>query len=214
MGTAWTRRALIVEDQGALRILVQDLFEREGFETAGSGSAIEALALFDEFDPDVLVADVDLGSRPDGAELAEILRRRAPHLGVVFLSSYPRGSAGAVAFGIPGAVFVGKADLSAPEELLDAVERALTSSADHPPAEDHAHRRGLAVLTRHQLEVLGMVSRGWSNEQIAEKSGASVRAVERSVSRIFDRLGLTGDRGINARVAAAAKYIGEFGPIR
>ncbi|MFF3026415.1 response regulator [Microbacterium sp. NPDC057944] len=213
MDSAWTRRVLIVEDQGALRTLVQDLFARQGFATAGAGSALEALGLFDDFDPDVLVADVDLGTRPDGAELAGMLRAKAPHLAVVFLSSYPRGAAGAVAFGIPGAVFVGKAGLASPDELVGAVERALRTTGEDS-ASDVAPPLGLGALTRHQLDVLGMISRGWSNEQIAEQSGATVRAVERSVSRIFERLGVTGDRTINPRVAAAARYIGEFGPVR
>ena len=59
-----------------------------------------------------------------------------------------------------------------------------------------------------------MIARGWSNEQIAARSGSTVRAVERSVSRIFDRLGVTGDAGVSPRVAAATRYVAAFGPVR
>lgn len=232
---------LVVEDQGALRALVHDLFARNGFAVESTASAVDALARFADFDPDALVADIDLGVRPDGIELATALRRIAPHLGVVFLTSYPRRAAGAEAFGLPGAVFVGKAELESPEQILAALERALrpTAPADladpthrsdrsdasgagtpaeapaaEAPTADDGCAGGVAALTRHQLAVLGMIAQGWSNEQIARESGATVRAVERSISRIFERLGVTGDPATNPRVAAAARYLAAFGPQR
>ncbi|KKI16850.1 MULTISPECIES: response regulator transcription factor [unclassified Leucobacter] len=230
MAAEWVRRVLVVEDQGALRALVHDLFARSGFAVESRATAVDALAAFAEFDPDALVADIDLGSRPDGIELATALRRIAPHLGVVFLTNYPRRAAGTEAFGLPGAVFVGKAELDSPEQILAALERALrpsgpadptdaaaVSGSEDPSAPMAAGGRtdgGVTALTRHQLAVLGMVAQGWSNEQIAQHSGATVRAVERSISRIFDRLGVSGDPATNPRVAAAARYLAEFGPQR
>ena len=235
---------LVVEDQGALRALVHDLFARNGFAVESTASAVDALARFADFDPDALVADIDLGARPDGIELATALRRIAPHLGVVFLTNYPRRAAGAEAFGLPGAVFVGKAELESPEQILAALERALRPTAPADPADptrrsdradasgvsgagthaeapsaetptaDDGRAGGVTALTRHQLAVLGMIAQGWSNEQIARESGASVRAVERSISRIFERLGVTGDPATNPRVAAAARYLAAFGPQR
>ena len=210
----WVRRLLVVEDQGAMRALVCDLFERSGFETLGVASAAEAFAAFAEFDPDALVADIDLGTRPDGAELALTLRRLAPHLGVLFLSSYPRNAAGTEPFGIEGAVFASKAGIASPDELLAALERALHSPSDSQQTAPAEQSVALSMLTRHQLEVLSLVSRGWANERIAEQLSASPRAVERTVSRIFDRLELSGNRSLNPRVAAAALYLAEFGPTR
>lgn len=220
MDPGWTRRVLVVEDQAALRALTRELFEQRGFAVRSAGSAIEALAVFDEFDPDVLVADIDLGARPDGAELAAILRARAPHLGVVFLSSYPRAAAGAQPFGLADAVFLSKSAIGSADDLVAAVEGALGGASEAvsgAAAGDRGVDSGgsvLGSLTRHQLRVLSMAARGWSNEQIAEQSGAGLRAVERSVSRIFERLGVSGDRGVNARVTAAAQYLAEFGPAR
>ena len=72
----------------------------------------------------------------------------------------------------------------------------------------------LGALTRHQLEILAMIARGWSNERIAEETGGTVRAVERSISRLFGRLDVTNDPTVNPRVAAAAMYLAAFGPAR
>ncbi len=207
---------LVVEDQAALRMLVCDLLERHGFETAAAADAATATRLFAEFDPDALLTDIDLGTRPSGAELATMLAELAPHLAIVFLSSYPRAAAGAVAMGIAHAVFVSKQDLDSPDALVSALERALSTrrppEATAPPVS--AVPDGLGALTRHQLEILAMVARGWSNERIAEETGSTLRAVERSISRLFDRLDVTGDPTVSPRVAAAAMYLAAFGPVR
>jgi DNA-binding NarL/FixJ family response regulator len=209
----WVRRVLVVEDQAAMRLLVCETLNQHGFETRGAGSAAEATREFAEFDPDVLLADIDLGSRPSGAELAAGLVAIAPHLGVVFLSSYPRAAAGATAMGVAGAVFVSKLALASTAELVDAVETVMSTQ---PPAGLVTADRedSLSRLTRHQLETLSMVAHGWSNDEIAARSQSSVRAVERSISRIFERLGLTGDPALSPRVAAAAMYVAAFGPAR
>ena len=93
------------------------------------------------------------------------------------------------------------------------MSRAL-SSRPAPEVEIPAAADSLGELTRHQLEVLAMIARGWSNDQIAAASSSTVRAVERSVSRIFDRLGVTGDASVSPRVAAATLYLSAFGPAR
>ncbi len=59
-----------------------------------------------------------------------------------------------------------------------------------------------------------MIARGWSNERIAVETGGTVRAVERSISRLFARLEVTRDPTVNARVAAAGLYLAAFGPAR
>ncbi len=207
------RRVLVVEDQAALRLLVCDMLARAGWETAAAADAAEATRLFAEFDPDALLTDIDLGSRPSGAELAVMLSELAPHLGVVFLSSYPRAAAGAKVMGLDRAVFVSKQDLGSAADLVAALETALSTHPAPAPSVP-APTDALGTLTRHQLEVLAMIARGWTNEQIAEASGSTVRAVERAISRLFERLGVTGDAGVNPRVAAATMYVAAFGPTR
>ncbi|WP_245934011.1 response regulator [Branchiibius hedensis] len=211
----WVRRVLVVEDQSAMRTLICDTLKRHGWEVRGVGDADDALRVFPGFDPDALLTDIDLGSRPDGAELALMLHGLAPHLGIVFVSSFPRAAAGATAMGVRGAVFVGKDEINSPEDLLNALEAALTvQPAAAPSRSAGPDREGLGTLTRHQLEILALVARGASNEQIAETTDSSVRAVERSISRIFQRLNISADPAINPRVVAAARYIAAFGPGR
>jgi len=59
-------------------------------------------------------------------------------------------------------------------------------------------------LTARELEVLGLVAAGLTNEAIAERLFLSVRTVERHLSTIYAKLGLSGKA---ARAAAAVSFI-------
>nr|WP_183420803.1 response regulator [Microbacterium proteolyticum] len=202
------RRVLVVEDNPAMRALLCDMLAHRGFDVTGAAGAGEAVAAFTRTDPDVLLTDIDLGSRPSGVELAVMLTGLAPHLAVVFLSSFP----GAAAGGPAAAVFLSKLEVDSAETVVRAVETALAGVT--PPAGPAETRRSpLAPLTRRQLEVLSFVARGWTNAQIARHRGTSTRAVEKTVSRIFERLGLGSDPSTNARVRATALYVAEHGAL-
>jgi ATP/maltotriose-dependent transcriptional regulator MalT len=58
-----------------------------------------------------------------------------------------------------------------------------------------------AGLSRRELEVLGLLARGMSNQEIATSLVLSVRTVERHISTIYEKIGATGR---SARAAASA----------
>lgn len=64
-------------------------------------------------------------------------------------------------------------------------------------------RNQLAPLTRRELNVLQLVAEGLSNHEIAEQSFLSERTVERHLSNIYTKLGLSGKA---ARAGAAAIF--------
>lgn len=66
---------------------------------------------------------------------------------------------------------------------------------------------GLQGLTGRELEVLGLVAEGMTNEHVAEVLFLSVRTVETHVARIFDKLLLFDDRRYNRRVQATLAYL-------
>jgi ATP/maltotriose-dependent transcriptional regulator MalT len=81
------------------------------------------------------------------------------------------------------------------EELGVAFELELTP---------HAARDG---LTRREREIVRLLARGLSNQEIAADLVLSVRTVERHISNIYDKIGASGK---TAR-AAAATYAAELG---
>ncbi len=205
----------MVEDHALMRSLVADAFRQRGFEATTASSAPEALAALDQADPDLLVTDIDLGDRPNGVELATIVRERAPHVAVLFLSNLPREAAAARARGtVADASYVNKSAVESVDELVDAAEAVL---ADRPITRDRAgsgRRDALLRLSPAQLETARLLAGGLTNAEIARRRGISVRAVEKSVERVFHALGLTagdGTAGTAPRVAAATLYVTTFG---
>ena len=196
-----------------MRVLIAAVLESAGFEVLSAPSAHVALELLEEYDPDVLVTDIELGSRPDGVELARIARQLAPHLGVVFVTSFPRAAHAPARDAIPGAVYVDKTQLASPDDLVVALEQALRARSDQPMAASASTElpEGIGALTEHQRRVLSLIAAGLSNAEIAARTDATVRAVERTVSRVFDTLGVSRVTAVNPRVVAANEYNRLFG---
>ena len=201
-----------MEDHALMRSLVVDAFGQRGFDAAAAASAVDALELAETADPDLLVTDIDLGSRPNGVELATILRRRAPYLAVLFLSNLSRDAAATQARStVEGASFVNKAAIESVEDLVDAAEAVL---ADRPVVQERTGtdaRSRLLRLTAGQLETTRLLAAGLSNAEIARRRDVTVRAVEKSVERVFQALGLAGGERTTPRVAAATLYTSTFG---
>lgn len=207
------RRALIVEDDPITRSLLESLLVVAHFEVRTCASAREALEEFERFDPDVLLVDIQLAERPNGAQLATALAASAPHLAIVVVSHYPSPEAAGLRQPLPPrAAFVNKNQVTRSAVLLDAIESAL-DDARMPVVKPSPADAGLATLTPVQLDVLRMIATGLSNAEIARRRGVAKRTAEDSVQRVYAALGLdsapAGER--NARVEATRIYVGAFG---
>ena len=177
---------LVVEDHALMRSLVADAFGQRGFEVTASPSAVEALRVADEADPDLLVTDIDLGSRPNGVELATILRERAPHIAVLFLSNVSREAAAAQAKDtVAGASFVNKGAIASVDELVDAAEAVL---ADRPVAHLAEGLRAELHGTPIKVTVLypGYI-RSEMNEKVAQ-STPLMASTEKGVRAMVDAI--------------------------
>lgn len=206
-GEDWIRQVLVVEDDAFVRGLVASLLEDAGFRVVTADSASAALAALDEVDPDAAVLDIELGSGPNGVDLAQVLIREFPHLALVFLTQVASPDLIGLKETVPArAAYLVKRELADPRALVDALESVL---ADQLPTDFMAGPDAsgpLARLTAAQLDTLRLVAAGLSNEGIARETERSQRAVESMVSRIFAVLGLAGDGAVNARVIAARMY--------
>jgi two-component system CheB/CheR fusion protein len=86
-------RVVIVEDNTDSRELLCELLEQAGFECRATDSGLTALALIDEFGPDIAILDVGLPGM-DGLELARRLRADARHqaMCLIALTGYGQAS--------------------------------------------------------------------------------------------------------------------------
>lgn len=209
---AFVRRALIVEDDAFSRSLIGHVLDHAGFETRLCATSADAIEAFEDFDPDVLVADIQLGAPPNGAQLAVALAQRAPYLGVVLVSNFPAAETAGLGQTLPrGAAFLHKREIESPELLLEAIESTLDDSAKRIVRSATPEWNPLGDLSAMQLATLQQIALGRSNAEIARRRGTSLRSVERLISRLFDALGIPDDPSANPRVVATRLYIDAMG---
>lgn len=196
------------------RSLLSSLLVVASFEVRSCASARDALQEFERFDPDVLVADIQLAERPTGAQLATALAESAPHLAIVVVSHYPNPQAAGLRQPLPKrAAFVNKDQVTSASVLLDAIESALDDARTPVVMPSSSDGGRIGDLTPVQLEVLRMIAVGLSNAEIARRRGVAKRTAEESVQRVYTALGIGtgGDGDRNARVEATRIYVGAFG---
>lgn len=207
------RSVLVVEDDALLRELLAVALERHGFSVDTAASASDAKRSFSRGDHDALVLDINLGPGPNGFDLAEVLRQQAPHVAIVFLTNVPDPRfVGRAPEDVPkGVAYLRKSSLGDVDALIVALDSALRGSGIDGLRQDRDPDRPLASLTRKQIAVLSLVAAGKSNAQIAEERGVSVKAIEDTISRAAQSLGIdTQDEG-NIRVAAARRFLAATG---
>ena len=206
------RKVLLVEDQTPIRTLLAEALERADFEVTACASSKAALAAFSKVDPDLLIADIDLGSRPNGVELATILRAKAPYLGLLFITNYPSIRAFERTITPPERyAFLQKDLLDSTDRLLEVVESALTDVAEPKRSTSPVADGPIFSLTPAQLEILRAIAAGLTSNEIAQRRDSSLRAVEKMVARVFEALGLSDDAGTNPRVIATNLYTRTYG---
>ena len=86
----------------------------------------------------------------------------------------------------------------------DRARRALRTLGVRPPAV-RSDRRAAEPLSRRELEVAGLVAKGLTNAEIAERLVLSVRTVETHLAHIYGRLGLSSRAALAVWVTEATK---------
>ena len=209
------RTIVVVENESLLRDLIARSLEAAGFSVSTAANAADAKRAVKAADPDACVVDIELGPGPNGFDFAEFLGRDSPDVGVVFLTNLPdpRFANREAKTVKQNQAYLRKSQLVDSKELIEAVDAVLKEERVSDFRHDQKETRPLVALSRRQISVLKLVSDGFSNAQIAEARGTTVRAVEGMVSRIFHALGIDAQGAGNARVEATKMYLAASGAV-
>ena len=169
--------------------------------------------------PDVLVTDVRMPptKTDEGLRIAQALRSSHPLVGVVLLSQdgQPDLAAELVKDGAEGRGYLLKDRVHDLDYLVEAITAVAGGECRIDPMlvsglvrTSGPSRPQLDVLTPRQRELLADVAQGKSNQAIARDRYLTQRAVEKHVSEIFSRLGISGDADVSRRVRATLVYLG------
>jgi len=201
-----TRHVLLVEDEPLLRDLIAKSIEAQGFLVTTAANATDAKRAVKSVDPDAMVVDIELGPGPNGLDLAEVIAKQRPDIGIVFLTNLPDPRFGGDGKAIAkNQAYIRKGAIESTGELLQALEAVLRDRVTKEYRHDLASNRPFSNLSQRQISTLKLVAEGKTNQQIADLRGTSTRAVESMLSRIFEALAID-PRSSNPRVEATSKY--------
>ncbi|NUW40092.1 BTAD domain-containing putative transcriptional regulator [Nonomuraea rhodomycinica] len=194
-------RVLVADDQALVRAGMRTVLSDEaGLEPAGEAAdGEEAIALVRRTRPDVVLLDIQM-PRLDGLAAARriLADERPPKVIVMTTFGSDENLYAALRAGVSGFVL----KTSPPEQLVAAIRAAAAGDALIDPAvttrviagfagrTDPASPPALAGLPDDRIDVLKLVARGLTNQQIAQTLALPEPAVAAEVTALLDHLGL------------------------
>ena len=211
-------RVAIADDSVLLREGVARLLAEAGFEVVATyGDAESLLVDLETRSVDVCVLDIKMPPTftDEGLRAAAAIRARWPQVGVLVLSQYVELGLAIrlLADGVEGLGYLLKDRVAEVEEFVDAVRRVAEggSALDPTVVSQMLSRRqadeDLGRLTPREHLVLEAMAQGLANRAIADRLHVSVRAVEKHVTNIFDKLGLVVGVDGDRRVLAVLRFL-------
>ena len=199
-------RVLLVEDEDFTRTMVSEMLTASGIDVLPVASVAEALKSMDEFDPHVVLTDLDLGHGPDGADLLTKVAEDRPWTGMVIMTAHasPELAINDVSRIPEQAGYIVKSELNSIHSLVSIIQESIIMPGNFNGSDNVGEEK--VTITSSQAEILRMIADGLSNTAIAEARGITLRAAEALIQRTFAALGVNGDSSINARVAAVRMW--------
>jgi DNA-binding NarL/FixJ family response regulator len=194
------------------------LLEEAGMEVVGqAGDAEDLVRKVRAHKPDVAVIDVRMPptNTDDGLRAAQEIRAELPEVALLVLSQYIEESYAVelLESGSEGVGYLLKDRVAEVDRFIDSIKRvAEGGSALDPEVVSRllGRRRTedpLAELSPREREVLELMAEGRTNHAIADELVVSERAVEKHVTNIFSKLGLTTSSSDHRRVLAVLAYL-------
>lgn len=181
----------------------------------------ELVAAVEAHAPDVVLTDIRMPPTltDEGIRAAAWLREEHPDVGVVLFTHYAEPEYAVALFdaGSDRRGYLLKERVGDVQELSDAIRRVAAGGTVVDPKIVEvlvsAHRRAagspLDQLTPRELEVLSEIAKGKNNPAVAEALFLSQGAIEKHISSIFSKLGLSEEDRVHRRVRAVLTYLGQ-----
>ena len=202
-----TPRVLIVEDDDAVRSMLQEGLQRDGFEVVAASNVRDALRHIASETFDVLLSDLHMPLAGDGFTLVSAMRHTHPDALTVILSGYP-------AVDEAMSAILSQADeIFAKPIRISALKELIRKRLDEPHIIKRVKPESVASILERETET---TIQNWldSVEQDAELTCIPLTSLERTghlpklLRDLIVRLRL--DSGLKAPISIAARDHGEM----
>jgi DNA-binding NarL/FixJ family response regulator len=189
-------RVLLADDHAVVRAGICQFLEQSGDirVIAEADDGQQAMELIKQHQPDVAVLDIQM-PKASGIEVTRWIREHYREVGVLILSAYDDDpyvmavlQAGANGYVLktasPQEIVRAVRDVNAGNSALDAeiVQKMIDQVSSG------FQEQQLEKLTARELEVLGLVAKGYTNKAIGVQLGISDRTVQGHLAHIFAKL--------------------------
>ncbi|MBO0991582.1 response regulator [Bacillus sp. SD088] len=82
-----TKKILIVDDQFGIRILLNEILQKEGYQVYQAANGPEALSITEEHDPDLVLLDMKIPGM-SGPEILAEMKKMKTNIGVMIMTAY------------------------------------------------------------------------------------------------------------------------------
>ena len=211
-------RVIVVDDAVLLREGLTRLLTEHGIDVVAQLPDATTLAdCVAEHDPDLVVLDIRMPptNTTEGLDAALKLRAERPDVAVLLLSQYIE-TQDALSLIEDGAASVGyllKDRIVDVDQFIGTLRRVAAGETAIDPhvvtrlVQRQRRSDPLEALTARELDVLGLMAEGQSNETIAASLTLNVRTVETHIGNVFTKLDLLPEADTHRRVRAVLLYL-------
>jgi DNA-binding NarL/FixJ family response regulator len=209
-------KLLIVENDAFAGNFMSKSLSEAGFSNIRvADTAVDAMRIFREINPDTVLIDIELGAGPNGIDLARAFRKIKDTVGIVFLTSIidPRliDLKGAE---IPkSSIYLSKSLVSGLTEIADSLHESINIGKNKSDSCLVKYKSGTTELSNGQCELIRLIAQGLSNKEIARSKFVTVKSVENSISRLAKKLEFKDENTNSQRVLLARRYFQMIGKV-
>ncbi|PKG22004.1 response regulator [Niallia nealsonii] len=80
-------KVLIVDDQFGIRILLNEVFQKEGYQTFQAANGVQALEILTKNEPDIVLLDMKIPGM-DGIEILKRMKKINQDIRVIIMTAY------------------------------------------------------------------------------------------------------------------------------
>jgi len=201
-------KVLLVENDRTLLTMLANSLAQFGQNIAGiANNSTEAIKLFQKINPEIVILDIDLGDSMDGIEVATLMQKSNPNIGLIFLTSFNDDRFAFISKKeIPkNYIYLRKQEISNVKILSDAILEAATNAKKSlkPSLTENSY---YSELSDRDVELMRHISKGYSNAKIAKILKIEQKSCENAISRLLKKLEIPAGKEINQRVLVTRKY--------
>ena len=184
-------KVMIADDYKMIRQMIESMIDSTGkYEVVcNAATAEEAISNCEQYDIDLAILDVVMGSDTDGIEAAAQIKKISPKTKIIVVTSMAESSYISRSMDAGVESFWHKELQEQP--LLEIIERTMNGESVYPSTtvETWFGDTVNTSLTARELDVLRALVHGDSNAEIADKLGITERTVKKHISDMLIKTG-------------------------